>query len=36
MSEIQKWLETIGLGEYGDAFEANQRWICSSTSMTRR
>jgi SAM domain (Sterile alpha motif) len=24
MSEIRKWLETIGLGQYGDAFEANE------------
>jgi hypothetical protein len=24
MSEIRKWLEGIGLGEYGDAFEANK------------
>jgi hypothetical protein len=24
MSEIQKWLETIGLGQYADAFEANE------------
>jgi class 3 adenylate cyclase len=24
MSEIRKWLETIGLGQYGDAFEANK------------
>jgi class 3 adenylate cyclase len=24
MSEIRKWLESIGLGEYGDAFEANK------------
>ena len=23
MSEIQKWLETIGLGQYADAFETN-------------
>jgi class 3 adenylate cyclase/tetratricopeptide (TPR) repeat protein len=23
MSEIRKWLESIGLGQYGDAFEAN-------------
>ena len=23
MSEIRKWLETIGLGQYADAFEAN-------------
>jgi hypothetical protein len=23
MSEIRKWLEAIGLGQYGDAFEAN-------------
>jgi class 3 adenylate cyclase len=23
MSEVRKWLETIGLGQYGDAFEAN-------------
>ena len=23
MSEIQKWLETIGLGQYANAFEAN-------------
>jgi hypothetical protein len=23
MSEIQKWLETIGLGQYADGFEAN-------------
>jgi len=23
MSEIQKWLETIGLGQYAAAFEAN-------------
>ena len=23
MSEIRNWLESIGLGEYGDAFEAN-------------
>ena len=23
MSEIQKWLESIGLGQYADAFEAN-------------
>src|SRR6516164_4204065 len=24
MSEIQKWLEAIGLGQHGDAFEANK------------
>jgi class 3 adenylate cyclase len=24
MSEIRNWLESIGLGEYGDAFEANK------------
>jgi hypothetical protein len=24
MSEIRKWLESIGLGQYGDAFEANK------------
>jgi class 3 adenylate cyclase len=24
MSEIRKWLEAIGLGQYGDAFEANK------------
>jgi class 3 adenylate cyclase len=24
MSEIRKWLESIGLGQYGDAFEANE------------
>jgi hypothetical protein len=24
MSEIRKWLEGIGLGQYGDAFEANK------------
>ena len=24
MSEIQKWLETIGLGQYADAFDANE------------
>jgi hypothetical protein len=24
MSEVRKWLEGIGLGEYGDAFEANK------------
>ena len=30
MSEIRKWLETIGLGQYADAFEANDMtWICS-------
>ena len=23
MSEIRNWLDSIGLGEYGDAFEAN-------------
>ena len=23
MSEVRKWLEAIGLGQYGDAFEAN-------------
>jgi hypothetical protein len=23
MSEILKWLESIGLGQYADAFEAN-------------
>ena len=23
MSEIRKWLEAIGLGQYGDTFEAN-------------
>jgi hypothetical protein len=23
MSEIRKWLETIGLGQYADAFETN-------------
>jgi hypothetical protein len=23
MSEVRKWLETIGLGQYGDAFETN-------------
>jgi len=23
MSEIRKWLETIGLGQYADAFEAS-------------
>jgi len=24
MSEIRKWLESIGLGQYGDAFDANE------------
>jgi len=24
MSEIRKWLETIGLAQYADAFEANE------------
>ena len=24
MSEIRTWLEAIGLGQYGDAFEANK------------
>jgi SAM domain (Sterile alpha motif) len=24
MSEIRKWLETMELGQYGDAFEANE------------
>src|SRR6516164_5603972 len=24
MSEIRKWLEAIGLNQYGDAFEANK------------
>jgi SAM domain (Sterile alpha motif) len=24
MSEIRKWLEAIGLGQYGDAFDANK------------
>ena len=24
MSEIRKWLESIGLGQYADAFEANK------------
>ena len=24
MSEIRNWLESIGLGQYGDAFEANK------------
>jgi hypothetical protein len=24
MSEIRKWLETNGLGQYADAFEANE------------
>jgi hypothetical protein len=24
MSEIRKWLEAIGLGQYADAFEANE------------
>jgi len=24
MSESRKWLESIGLGQYGDAFEANK------------
>jgi hypothetical protein len=24
MSEIRKWLQAIGLGQYGDAFEANK------------
>ena len=24
MSEIRKWLETIGLGQYADAFETNE------------
>jgi class 3 adenylate cyclase len=24
MSEMRKWLEAIGLGQYGDAFEANK------------
>ena len=23
MSEIRKWLETVGLGQYADVFEAN-------------
>jgi SAM domain (Sterile alpha motif) len=23
MSEVRKWLETIGLGQYADAFETN-------------
>ena len=37
MSEIRGWLEAIGLGQYGDAFEANDiDWMCSSKSMTRR
>jgi hypothetical protein len=24
MNEIRKWLESMGLGEYGDVFEANK------------
>jgi hypothetical protein len=24
MSEIRKWLESIGLGQYADAFDANE------------
>ena len=24
MSEIRNWLESIGLGQYGDAFEVNE------------
>jgi hypothetical protein len=37
MSEIRNWLESIGLSQYGDAFEANDiEWICSSKSMTKR
>ena len=24
MSEIRKWLESIGLGQYGNAFEVNE------------
>jgi hypothetical protein len=24
MSEIRKWLESIGLGQYGDTFEVNK------------
>ena len=24
MSEIRKWLQSIGLGQYADAFETNQ------------
>ena len=24
MSEIRKWLEAIGLGQYGDAFQVNK------------
>jgi class 3 adenylate cyclase len=24
MSEVRKWLESIGVGQYGDAFEANK------------
>jgi hypothetical protein len=37
MSEIRKWLEAIGLGQYADAFEVNDKtWSCSEKSMTRR
>jgi hypothetical protein len=25
MSEVRKWLETVGLAQYADAFEANAR-----------
>jgi len=32
MSEIRKWLEAIGLGQYGDAFEANKIDMKASTS----
>jgi len=36
MSEIRKWLEATGLGQYADAFEANKiEWTCWGKSMTR-
>jgi len=34
MSEIRKWLEGIGLGQYADAFETTtSTWTLSGRSM---
>ena len=35
MSAMRKWLESFGLGQYADAFEAKtSTWICSSDDQT--
>jgi hypothetical protein len=37
MSEIRKWLEAIGVGQYGDALRpTTSTWICSLVSLDVR